>query len=328
VTTGIDFWYDDIQFQDLRFNCYASLTESKDGGKEDTLSKEKSGYMSHKNILPGHASIIQNKSSISQGGLLILVSKNSDSADTPINFFEGSNPKGILLQNYQATPELNVTNIGLGTLTDPNTRVKIRGRTGDSTMNALKIVNGYNSTLLVTRNDGKTGIGTNSPEEKLHVNGNVKIGGDLNITGKINFPGYAIGNWRMTEDYGLKTEGRVTIGPDSLKTDSPYYDDYSLSVSGIIVTTELVVSDSSTEWYDIVFDENYELTPLEVLEQKIMKNKHLPGIPTAKEIQTNGIKIGEMQAKLLQKIEELTLYVIDLKKENIRMQNQIDTLTK
>jgi len=71
-----------------------------------------------------------------------------------------------------------------------------------------------------------------------------------------------------------------------------------------------------TEWWDEVFDESYKLMPLNQLESYIENNNHLPDIPKEKDVLENGIELGEMNTLLLKKIEELTLYVIELKKEN------------
>ena len=74
-------------------------------------------------------------------------------------------------------------------------------------------------------------------------------------------------------------------------------------------------------WSDFVFDEDYRLPSLYELEKYVTTNRHLPDIPSAKEVEDNGVDLCEMNAKLLQKVEELTLYVIDLQK-------QIDELKK
>lgn len=70
-----------------------------------------------------------------------------------------------------------------------------------------------------------------------------------------------------------------------------------------------------TGWADYVFDEKYLLPSLESVEQHIKANKHLPGIPSAATIEKEGLNVGKVQAKMMEKIEELTLYVIELKKE-------------
>jgi hypothetical protein len=68
-------------------------------------------------------------------------------------------------------------------------------------------------------------------------------------------------------------------------------------------------------WQVFIFDDEYSLMSLEDLEKHIKTNKHLPGIPSAEEIENNGLMLGETQKLMMQKIEELTLYIIELKKE-------------
>ena len=102
----------------------------------------------------------------------------------------------------------------------------------------------------------------------------------------------------------IATNGNVGIG-----TINPAY---KLSVSGTIQTKEVRVE---TGWADFVFDKGYQLKPLPEVEAFIHINKHLENIPSAKEIQDNGLAVGEVQTKMMQKIEELTLYVIELQKQ-------------
>jgi hypothetical protein len=88
---------------------------------------------------------------------------------------------------------------------------------------------------------------------------------------------------------------------------------YNLAVNGFVKSKEIVVE--LANWADYVFDEKYKLRPLEEVEMFIKKNKHLPNIPSATEIQEKGLQLGDTQKKMMEKIEELTLYVIELKKE-------------
>ncbi len=94
---------------------------------------------------------------------------------------------------------------------------------------------------------------------------------------------------------------------------------YKLAVEGTIGAREIVVETDT--WADFVFAENYQLISLNDLAKFINENNHLPDIPSESEVKEEGISLGEMNAKLLQKIEELTLYVIDLQK-------QVDELKK
>ena len=91
-------------------------------------------------------------------------------------------------------------------------------------------------------------------------------------------------------------------------------DVFKVMGDGHVWATEVNVA-LATDFPDYVFESNYSLMPLEQLESYINKNAHLPNIPTAKEVKENGLGLGEMQAKQLEKIEEITLYLIDLKKE-------------
>lgn len=98
---------------------------------------------------------------------------------------------------------------------------------------------------------------------------------------------------------------------------------YKLLVNGKIKAKEVRVE---TTGYDFVFDDNYQLMSLSDVEAHIKQKKHLPGIPSAAEVEADGVSLGEMQGKLLQKIEELTLYMLELKKENKSLKERLDAL--
>jgi hypothetical protein len=90
-----------------------------------------------------------------------------------------------------------------------------------------------------------------------------------------------------------------------------------------------------TGWSDFVFKKEYNLPTLEEVEKHINEKGHLENIPSEEEVLKNGINLGEMDAKLLQKIEELTMYMIEqnkrmnkLEKENQELKNKIDLLKK
>jgi hypothetical protein len=101
---------------------------------------------------------------------------------------------------------------------------------------------------------------------------------------------------------------------------------YLLSVDGKIIAEEIRVANSTT-WPDFVFQPSYNLMSLEQLEQHITTEKHLPGIPSAQQIENEcGFDLGAMQQNVVQKIEELTLYVIQLNKENKILQQKVEAL--
>ncbi len=100
---------------------------------------------------------------------------------------------------------------------------------------------------------------------------------------------------------------------------------YKLAVYGNIHAKEVVVE---AIWSDFVFEKNYNLTPLAEVEKYIHKYKHLPDVPSASEVKENGVSVGENQALLLKKIEELTLYVIELNKKNEELQKKLEQIEK
>lgn len=121
-----------------------------------------------------------------------------------------------------------------------------------------------------------------------------------------------------TERMRIGTTGNIGIG-----TISP---SEKLCVNGNIRSKKLIVT--QTGWSDYVFNKNYKLSPLSEIEQYIKTNKHLPDIPSAKEAEKDGIDVGDTQALLLKKIEELTLYVIAMEKQNTKQQRQINEQQK
>ena len=111
-------------------------------------------------------------------------------------------------------------------------------------------------------------------------------------------------NWQAANLY---VSGGMGIG-----TAAPNITNYRLAVNGTIRTKEFLVQPG---WSDFVFEPGYYLmTPTEV-EDYIIKNGHLKDIPPASEVQENGIGLGELNMRLLQKVEELTLYIIEMNKK-------------
>jgi len=139
---------------------------------------------------------------------------------------------------------------------------------------------------LVIDSSGQLGIGTTSPKAPLHVTGNVVLGSTSIIP--------AVG--------------------------------YKLSVDGKIICEELKVQ-LSGDWPDYVFENNYNLPSLDLLEKQVMEQKHLPNIPSAADVEAaKGIVVGQMQNKLLEKVEELYRYVFQLNNENKAMKEEIKQL--
>ena len=113
--------------------------------------------------------------------------------------------------------------------------------------------------------------------------------------------------------------GKVGVGTTNVPTG------YRMSVAGKVIAEELRVQLQGA-WPDYVFKENYQLLPLNELEEAIETNGHLPGIPAAAEIEANGLDVGDMQKRMVEKIEELTLYVIQLDQENNKLKERLKAL--
>jgi hypothetical protein len=118
--------------------------------------------------------------------------------------------------------------------------------------------------------------------------------------------------------------GRVKIGDVNTM-----FDGYKLYVQDGILTEKVKVAvKNSEDWFDNVFNADYSLMPLTEVEKYITANKHLPDVPSTSEVMTSGIDLGKMNGILLKKIEELTLYMIEMKKELAATKKEIESLKK
>lgn len=173
-------------------------------------------------------------------------------------------------------------------------------------------------------NNVRVGIGTKNPDAVL----NLAATGTACIS---SFPTmFSITNTLSSKDVVTMNkngdayfDGKVKIGIQD--TDTP--GNYRLYVKGGILTEHCRVGvDGTADWSDYVFAKNYSLPSLDSVENYISKNHHLKGVPSAEEVVKNGVDVTKMDADLLKKVEELTLYVIKLQKENDALKKQIDTL--
>ncbi len=167
---------------------------------------------------------------------------------------------------------------------------------------------------LQTRADYATALSIRNPSGSAKFN--AYVGGPINgNTISLGTPGpmpiafYTNSANRMFITAG----GNVGIG-----TDNPTN---KLSVYGNIRSTEVIVE--TANWPDYVFNNKYVLRPLYEVEKFIQLNNHLPNIPAANEIEKSGLQLGDMQKKMMEKIEELTLYIIQQQKEINELKEQI-----
>jgi hypothetical protein len=252
---------------------------------------------------------------------------NSIGGNEKLSFGGTSNTDALFIQRFNTSE--NATDL----------RVNI----GDDGGSADRFVVGYSAypnnnwvTSFIVEAGGRLGIGTDMVTSELSVGWN--HGSKLSVGNK-NWVSKDIIRTNWTAENGdyvdllvpgavantsfirLNQAGNVGIG--TLAPDAQY----KLSVNGRIRAKGLRVQ--SAGWSDFVFEPDYKLRSLSELEKFIKANKHLPEIPSAKEVMKDGQEVGEIQSKLLQKIEELTLYTIELNKQvkaledkNKKLENQ------
>lgn len=224
---------------------------------------------------------------------------------TPINtlgFTHIGGPDSIIV-----TEGIGGVSASIGTSTNHAFRLNAGGQGRVSIYPAGEVVVGPNATgavgmLTVQTSNNADGI------SHLGANGNIlktRMGGTSAGIGTYSNTHMRIFCNSRSDLFIAAATGNVGIGTENYST-------YKLAVLGKIRSEELVVE---TGWADYVFDEKYKLQPLDEVEKFIQKNKHLPNIPSAAEIEKNGLHVGDTQKRMMEKIEELTLYVIELKKE-------------
>jgi hypothetical protein len=231
--------------------------------------------------------------------------------------------------NYIVGNVNSLQQIRLGVSNDGYSRAEIdldNGNRADGTI-AFKTTtsNGGALTRMFVRGDGYIGINTTNPESPLTLDGAVA---ELNMLVRNTsangartyisaFPGKS--SIQTDKDFTIRTNGGgwtdkfilTNAGNVGIGTTTP--GSYKLAVEGKIGAREVNVTTAA--WSDYVFHADYKLRPLSEVQQYIEENHHLPEVPSEKEVLANGQNLGEMNVVLLKKIEELTLYVIELNKE-------------
>ncbi len=238
--------------------------------------------------------------------------------------------------------------VGIGTST-PLGRLEVMGTGATSASNTFLLRNSSGDTLLRMRDDGRLGIGYNGASYgrtmnlggtglNFYTSNEAAFGGAIFPTdtslviwsnsGANNFvsiqPSWGnTGIGTYTPNAKFHVNGAMLIGSNTSRIATGY----SLNVDGKIISEEIKVQ-LSTSWPDYVFEKQYNLKSIPDLENYIQENKHLPGIPAAAEMKKEGIMLGDMQTRMMEKIEELTLYIIDLNKKNEKITSDLEALKK
>jgi hypothetical protein len=196
----------------------------------------------------------------------------------------------------------------VGVLRAHNNRVQVGGQMSSGELAA-------GSGLTVSNETGHVGVGTANPGAKLVVSDGGAIGFEFspnNSTNSALMEAYdrSSGTYKNLRILSANTFLNDQGGNVGIGTTNPTH---KLAVNGTIKAKEVIVE--TTGWSDYVFADGYALQPLSEVEAHIKTNKRLPGIPSAAQVAEQGVSIGDMQAKLLAKVEELTLHIIAQEKK-------------
>lgn len=246
-------------------------------------------------------------------------------------------------------------NIGIGTTT-PSAKLSVYDASANSPQITIDNSSTYNMRIGInTANKGFIGSTNATPVQvqtggvartTWDINGNIlHDGGNISVSNGhlyshvyngtpaylLNSSGSYLGNifnlnsstWGLGYNTSESSYGNAalvwnTSGNIGIGTTSP---GEKLTVNGFVKAKKIVVS--QVGWSDYVFNEEYNLRSLSSLESFIKVNRHLPEIPSAKEVEENGISVGDNQALLLKKIEELTLYIINQEKRITTLETQL-----
>lgn len=212
---------------------------------------------------------------------------------------------------------------------------------GDDVGTYFRFNNSVTGELMRITGNGNVGIGTTSPGAKLHVSGNIlQDNGGSNVfqaknssgsietwmwprwSDNVMYTNFGSGGWNIRNNTSVNVMYLTNGGSVGIGTTNPGTD--KLAVNGTIRAKELYLT--TTGWSDFVFEPGYNLRTLLQVENFIKKNGHLPEIPSQKEVEEKGVGVIDMQSKLLQKIEELTLYLIEQNKKNEEQNKRIQEL--
>ena len=204
--------------------------------------------------------------------------------------------------------------------------------------------------IMRIMSDGKLGLGISMPSAQLHTSGTVRFAGLTNdntqarvivsdASGNLSYRDVSTiggsGSISGTNNYLAKYSGTTSIGNSiiydngtsvGIGTTNVTESGFKLYVESGIRTRKVKV-DMAT-WADHVFEPGYRLLSLQEVEAYINKNKHLPDVPSANTVEKEGLDLGNNQALLLQKIEELTLYLIEQDKTLKQKEEKIEELTR
>jgi trimeric autotransporter adhesin len=220
----------------------------------------------------------------------------------------------------------NGVNVGIGT-TAPTAKLEIAGSAASKSgiKNASLLGSGVTSGVR-TPSQGYLTVDNTGEIVWAASGATARLGNPDGITSAEGTATFSDNNWSLSNGYLKNTSKRGVVIGEGI-TSMP--EGYSFYVADGILTEKVKVAIKGTdEWADYVFGKNYNRMSLADVAKYIEKNNHLPNVPSAAEMVQNGNDLHKTDVKLLEKIEELTLYMIEMKKENEQLKKDVDSLKK
>lgn len=344
----------------IGYKNYATAKLTFAFGDQNTVSQINSIGIGRKNNITGANSFaIGNNNTVNSDASIAIGYKIKNTTGYGITIGYGrnttdkvllNNTDGIMMGMNSDKPTLFISwsetdgrtgRVGIGNVTEPQAKLHIKADNYSYDGEDADIM------LEPTRSDKKAAVYFRNKNNSISVSGNQMIfaapkysftnaditlgkntttqapeisfgsqGGGISV-GTDRIMNFATGTVGITGDVSITD--KVGIGCENT------VEGYALAVKGGLISTRVSVMDID-EWPDYVFGSDYECMSLYELEKYIGLNHHLPEVPSAEEVSEQGIDLGEMNAILLQKVEELTLHVIELQKQIDAQQNEIDEL--
>jgi len=308
---------------DIGFHDRNSTTANNDGYRSIKGNASHDGLVLYADDgFANGSGIVLDANSAGNSGTVGFISGGGPNFDIGFNFMQYNS--GL----YNSSMVINKSGfVGIGTEA-PTAKLTVDGNIGFHNRNSTianndgyRFIRGnasHDGLVLFADNEFSNGSGIILDADNAGNSGTIGFisGGSSTASNDIAFNFMQFDNHNYKPSMAIFKDGKVVIGGDII---SPINKPgtYKLYVKDGILTEKIKVALSSdiNNWSDFVFDDDYELKSLNDVEEYIKENKHLPEIPSTSEVHRNGLDLAQMDAKLLQKIEELTLYVIQQQKE-------------
>ena len=262
-------------------------------------------------------------------------------ADSTYSYIQSFNSRPLNI-NYAGNNTImnaqKIGNVGIGTtaplwplhvVTNAGTYGISATSTAPLSDNSGAFLRLYNDGLPYANNQRLGGVLYGSDNKRTAVVLEARSSGAW--TDSVSYPAYfrimttAKGSATTAERFRINEEGNIVISSGNVGIGTDDAKGYKLAVNGDAMFTKVKVK-SYGSWPDYVFDEQYKLQNLAELETYVRKNKHLPEVPSAQEVEREGVNLGDNQAILLKKIEELTLHLIEMNQRVIEMDKRVQQL--